>query len=204
MNQFSHKDFIGTDSPSSVARSELEPGEYLLWSARPDAARAARASMLILFFAVPWTAFSLFWMTMAALGVWQTDMGAVAWIFPLFGLPFVAVGLGMLSLPYFVYSRAKRTVYAITDRRAMIIVAGSTRSVESYGPADFGSLKRVERADGTGDLIFLTTEGRARRGSATKRDLGFLAIPDVGGVERIFKETFKASGGDALAAQGQP
>ena len=62
--------------------------------------------------------------------------GAFGVLFPLFGLPFVMVGVGMLSSPFWLRRRAKRTCYALTDRRAILWEAGWFGSVEvrSYGP----------------------------------------------------------------------
>jgi hypothetical protein len=85
----------------------------------------------------------------------------------------------------------------------MIIVAGKTRSVESYRAADFGNVKRVEHANGSGHLIFLTVEGRSSRGNATKREIGFMAIADVRRVEQIFNDAFKLAGGERVAARSQ-
>ena len=79
---------------------ELEPGERILWSGK-QLARLNLAGFAIWLFAVPWTAFALFWMAMAATGVRETEgAGALAWAFPLFGLPFVAAGIAMLAAPF--------------------------------------------------------------------------------------------------------
>src|SRR5436853_13261 len=93
--------------PDSAVRRELTHGESVLWTGRPDAARSSRAAYGCWIFAIPWTAFSLFW-TLSAAG-WLLPgpkHGSVA--FALFGLPFVLVGLGMLLAPYWAYSSARR------------------------------------------------------------------------------------------------
>jgi hypothetical protein len=42
-------------------------------------------------------------------------------LFPLFGVPFVLIGLGMLAAPYWMRRKAQNTVYALTDKRALIL-----------------------------------------------------------------------------------
>ena len=113
---------------------------------------------------IPWTAFALFWMAGASGllfggfggGNGPPGMGAFFICFPLFGIPFVLIGLGMLTSPFWAVRRAKRTCYALTDRRAILWEAGWFGRIEvrSYGPADLTRLRRVEYADGNGDLVF--------------------------------------------------
>ena len=83
-------DLTAPPQPEPIAPSlvlalerELEPGERVLWSGK-QLARVNPAGFAIWLFAVPWTAFALFWMAMAAAGVKATDGagGALAWAFP--------------------------------------------------------------------------------------------------------------------------
>jgi hypothetical protein len=48
----------------SILRRELMPGERLLWSGRSQPGKL-KAAFAIWFFAIPWTAFALFWEAMA-------------------------------------------------------------------------------------------------------------------------------------------
>ncbi len=73
---------------------EVEPGESVVWVGRPASGRFFLSMLPVLVFGVPWTAFSLFWVVMA---IAASPPGAMAIIFPLFGLPFVAIGAGMLG-----------------------------------------------------------------------------------------------------------
>ena len=68
--------------------AELRPGENILWQSSSDPRRSFRMGMVIMLFAVPWTAFAVFWMVKASQG------GA---FFALFGVPFVLIGCAMLS-----------------------------------------------------------------------------------------------------------
>ncbi len=51
-----------------------------------------------------------------------------SWLFfPLFGVPFLLIGLGMLAAPLWAYLRTRGTVYAVTEGRAVIILGGGAR-----------------------------------------------------------------------------
>jgi hypothetical protein len=72
-------------------------------------------------------AFAAFWIIMASgmtkgvprsLGPWM--------LFPLFGIPFLLVGLGVMLGPLWVYLGARKTVYAVTEKRALAIGSGTT------------------------------------------------------------------------------
>jgi hypothetical protein len=95
---------------------------------KQDPLSAVLASFLIYIFAIPWTVFSLFWEYMVVMP-WvahahnePTNMGlAFAIVFPIFGLPFVVIGFGMLLHLNFVWRKIYHSAYAITDRRALIM-----------------------------------------------------------------------------------
>jgi hypothetical protein len=111
--------------------------------------------------------------------------------FPLFGVPFVLIGLAMLSAPFWAYRKSSRTVYAITNKRVAIIESGKTRTVQSYSGEDLGTIKRIERADGSGDLTFAKKHYTDSEGRNRSSDISFIGIPQVRAVETILREAFK-------------
>jgi hypothetical protein len=136
---------------------------------------------------------------MASVGAFAGGGGLFA-CFPLFGLPFVVVGLGLLTSPFWLRQQAKRTCYALSDRRAIIWNAGWFGSVEvrSYGPGQLTRIRRVEYPDGCGDLIFeeLITFGSDSDGHRTTntRRYGFMAIPRVHEVEELLRKALPSEG----------
>ena len=178
-------------------RSELRDGERLLWVGQPRPGRIARQGIPLLLFGIPWTGFAVFWMAAASgllFGGGKGGPGGVfSLCFPLFGLPFVLLGFAMLSSPFWLWRKAKRTCYALTDHRAIIWQPGSWSGVEtrSYGPDVLGKTLRIEYGDGSGDLVFeeVTTvrEGRRSQRSSTTK-YGFLAIPNVRGIEELMRK----------------
>ena len=177
---------------------ELRDGERLLWVGQPNPARYAKKAIPIVLFGVPWTLFSLFWMAGAAgllFGAGGFRGGGVMnFVFPLFGLPFVLIGLGMLSSPYWLKKRAGRTFYAVTDQRAILWEAswlGSTE-VRAYDGEKLDRMRRVEYPGGEGDLIFeeFITYGRNSDGHRTSniKRHGFMAIDGVREVDELIRQ----------------
>src|SRR4029077_15515732 len=77
-------------------------------------------------------------------------------VFPVFGLPFVVIGLGIVLAPLWAYLKGRSTVYAVTNQRVLVITGNGTRSVKSYTPADIVSVEHRERPDGSGDVVICT------------------------------------------------
>ena len=185
---------MGSSDPSllpepvrALVQAEIQPGESLRWVEQPIPARLARASWPLVLFAIPWTAFALFWMWGAAQG--SAHAPGPFRLFPLFGLPFVLVGLGMLTSPVWVLRAAKSTVYVVSDRRALVIRAGLRGSVtvRAFEPEKLGDLSRNQRADGSGDLVFGQDVRTSSKGGTYRVDYGFLAVPNVREAEEFVR-----------------
>ncbi len=119
----------------------LDPGERLLWTGAPITGirftnRAIATSVFSLFI----LGFALFWTAGAGWGLWSGQwrnaegfLKAFLILFPLFGLPFVAVGLYGVFGHYLADARTRaRTRYALTDRRALIAIDGRERLLRSW------------------------------------------------------------------------
>jgi hypothetical protein len=74
-------------------------------------------------------------------------------------------------------SHLRRTLYAITDRRALILSVGEPRRTESYPPERIEFVRPVLGKGGRGDLYFTTMKGTGL--DAQRFDHGFLDIADV-------------------------
>ncbi|WP_054529058.1 PH domain-containing protein [Erythrobacter sp. SG61-1L] len=177
------------DPLNALLRQELQPGERILWQGRP-LGRFRPASLVMWLFAIPWTAFALFWTGMA----WTATQavpdaggwGLIDWVFPLFGLPFVLVGFGMLASPFLAPLRARRTLFAITDQRVLRLQKAGKLDVQSLPVSRVGGLQRTESRDGSGTLRIELADrapGDARSGSFELPD-----IPNVRMVESRLRE----------------
>ena len=166
---------------------ELEHGERGKWAGMPKPRLFTPASVGSFLFAIPWTGFSVFWICGAA-GFKIPEFNKPQDLFPLFGLPFLLIGLGMLSAPWWSYRSAFRTLYAITNQRAVIIKQGmSSNTVRSFTPSDLFDLEKVERRDGSGDVLFDLPRGMASN-NAGRALAGFFGVDDARSVEHMLRE----------------
>lgn len=180
-------DFLPGDL-GTLVDSELAKGERIAWIGQPIPGRMAQSSIPLVLFGIPFTAFAVFWMAMAS-GIAGRAGGGVRLFFVLWGIPFIVVGLGMLTSPFWIYRKALGTIYAITDRRALLVEKGlwGRIVVRSFEPSSLGALSRIQNADGSGSLVF---QREYRPGGRRGRfvDVGFLAVPDVKEVEERIRQ----------------
>jgi hypothetical protein len=169
-------------------RREVEAGEHILWMQQPIPRYFTAMSIGTFMFAIPWTAFAVFW-TCGASGFKLPDFSKGGFsLFPLFGLPFVLIGIGMLSTPLWAYRKASKTVYVITDRRAITFDAGWTTTIRSYFPDKLQNIHRKEKRNGTGDVVLGQRIWSGSEGGQQTQDLGFLNIRDPKTVEQMLRK----------------
>jgi hypothetical protein len=113
------------------------------------------------------------------------------------------VGIGIvLGTPIYQMWRAQRTVYALTNRRALVWFCQWHGGISptTYTPAQIANMFRRDYwflGQGAGDLVFHTvTKITVRTGSrgvggvsTSKTHFGFLAIDRVRDVEKLVRET---------------
>lgn len=182
----------------SILMAEVASDERLLWAARPSATRAFGRHVPLLFFGGCFTLFALFWISMAAgiTGLGRSMVGGgfglVSYVFPLLGVPFVVVGIYTMAKPFLASSQAGSGACGLTDKRAIIIEGGLTRSVKSYGPRDFQHIERRDLADGSSDVIFAREpyshyDHNTHHHRTGFTEIGFFGVPDGREAERIVR-----------------
>jgi hypothetical protein len=181
--------------------SILDSGETLLWSGQPKQGLRLRASDAYMIpFSLMWGGFAIFWETMALAiprgtkaGDEPHDAGLIAWFFPLWGIPFVAMGLYIIFGRFF-YDAAvrKKTFYAITNQRLIILKTLFSQNIASFDYAGLNTINVTERGDKSGDILFGTPNGMSSfagsgwPGSVKSAVPGFYLLPDARQVyERI-------------------
>ncbi len=175
-------------------RAELSPylhkDEEILWMGQPYTTTKYKPNPFLLIFMLVWTGFAVFW-TVAA----STAGG----LFGLFGLPFLAVGIGMLYMATIGgKKRMQNTVYAVTDRRAIILTNGRSTNMTEYifSRLPSISLEQVQGTTGTirfqPEVIYHNYRGRYNRRSSmtiTESDnMAFVAIDEVQKVYNLISE----------------
>jgi hypothetical protein len=164
-------------------RRELQPNESIEWIGQPDPNRMMRAGFVFWLFFTPWTLFACFWIVQAGgLEVLNSTRTGLARFFPLFGLPFLFIGLGGLSAPFWMRRRARSTIYVVTSQRAIEISGRKRVTVRSYLPEQLRDLVRTENADGSGDLQI--SASAATDGNGNRAKSGFYGVANVREVER--------------------
>ena len=177
-----------------LVHDELRPTERIVWSATPRPGRLAKKAMPKVWFGIPWTAFAIFWIAGAS-GFKAPDFSHGAGLFPLFGVPFVLIGFGMLSAPYWAARKAAASAYVITNERVLLFEPrffGGT-DIRSFLPHQLLDIRRVQLPDGSGDLILdrkVTTDGE---GSKTTTDIGLFGVSEVKEVESMVQNLAKAA-----------
>ncbi|HSC86515.1 MAG TPA: hypothetical protein VLC09_04565 [Polyangiaceae bacterium] len=160
----------------TTLRGYLDPGEAVRWSALPAPDAFAKEARGFVYFSIPWLAFIAFWTFMAQKG---------SGIFAAFSLPFWLVGFWMLLAPIRARKRAGKTLYAITNKRAVILETGKETTLRSFYPRDLGDLTLVERRPGHGDLIITHDVSRDSDGDKRSTKIGFFGIDDIKKVSRM-------------------
>lgn len=138
-----------------IIQQELDSSERLLWAGRPKQGVIFRGyDIFMVPFSLLWGGFAIFWEIMA-LQIPSDKAGAVSIVFPLFGIPFVLIGL-YLIFGRFLYDakRREKTFYGLTDQRAIIVSGLFSKGVKSLNLKTMSDVSLSERAGGYGTIVF--------------------------------------------------
>lgn len=182
--------------------SELETSERIQWIDMPIPRYFTPAATGAFLFAIPWTAFAIFWMCGAA-GFKIPDFRNGADLFPLFGVPFLLIGFAMLSSPFWAYRKSFKTVYVITNRRAITFDGGWSTTIRSYPTDKLADIYRKEKRDGTGDVIISRRAWRDSDGDRQFEELGFLRVSNPKQIEEMLKKLAEQDGAGQPATRSE-
>lgn len=155
-------DIMNWQTPEDVVRAHIEPDEQVRWCGQPlQGIRLSRQDLFLIPFSLLWGGFAILWEVMA-LGIFfcasaEEDAPPlpVAIIFPLFGLPFVLIGLYLIFGRFFVDARRRaRTFYGITDSRIIILTGLFSQTVKTLNLRTLSDLSMSQKADGSGTITF--------------------------------------------------
>ena len=162
--------------PLDAAKREARVGEEMLWAARPVGKSWRGEAIGRLVFGLVFGGFALLWTTIAYYGVTDAeDSSFMVYLFPLFGLPFLFVGFGMLYSTATVARRLMSTVYALSNQRFLILTDWPRYAAFSVELATISSVKKSAKLDGSGSLVLVHT------GEGAPSET-FAGIPAVAGV----------------------
>ena len=172
---------IGLEITLYLQRAVLRSGEKIIWRGRPTPSAAIQTGWAEILFGLFFFSFAVFWTIGAS---------AAGGFFGLFGVPFMAVGAWMLSKPIRTKRRARRTYYAITNRRALIITRQDGYRVDSVYASEFTQFSRKDKHDGTGSIRFRKSVIRGRKGSyqLTTFSDGLWGVDDIRGADHALSK----------------
>jgi hypothetical protein len=186
------------DDLQKLVNRELQARENVIWSAQPGLRRFVVQGLAVAAFGAVWTALIL-------LGIWQFigfwgggpvvpfDIATLV-----LGIPFLLIGLGLLSAPYWAIRKARRTAYALTGRRVLIVERTTwSRTVRSCEFAQLGRMVRRENSAGRGDLILQEIFDRGGDGQLYIKEIGLFGLTNVREVEKLIKDTMARAAGTA-------
>jgi hypothetical protein len=142
-------------TPAPAIEQELSSSERLVWSGQPRGGIRLRASdAFIIPFGLLWCGFAIFWEVMA-LTATAKGAGPIAIAFPLFGVPFVVIGLYLVFGRFIVDSRIReRTFYGLTSERIIVVSGLFSRRTKSLNLRTLSDISLTERPDGSGTITF--------------------------------------------------
>lgn len=199
-----------TPELDAAVRDELREGEELWYAGMPASKYLGRRMWPVALFGLFFGGFAAFWIGTAAWGVWfgggsgkpASGLGPFI-LFPLAGLPFLAVGLAMVSSPFWAGRIAARTACCVTNQRVLQIQRGRSVKVRSWSPQDLEEVAKTVHSDGRGDLVFSTTFKPGAKGGVRSMPQGFYGVPEPRACEQALlalKETFRNASAPQTAA----
>jgi len=133
----------------SALRLHLSPGERLLWIGQPvGGLRLTPQDLLLVPFSLLWGGFAFFWEA----SVLRSNAPL---LFRLWGVPFVLMGVYLIVGRFFHDAwRRSRTLYGLTDQRAIILGGGVSRRLTSLALRSLPELSITEERNGRGTISF--------------------------------------------------
>jgi len=153
MNEYTIRNAV-----NELLQGEIVPDEEILWVGQPDPAVIfTNADIFLVPFSILWGGFAVSWecsaLFMPVVSNHGTSFPLI--IFPLFGLPFVIIGL-YITFGRFIYKKWKKqhTYYAITNKRAIILSDSRRGNIRAVRIDTLQGLSRNMRSDGHGSITF--------------------------------------------------
>lgn len=173
--------------PRLRARVErkLDLNERLVWAGKPVPWAFSKKTLGAMLFGIPWSFITAIVMSGFIYSFFFTEDGrgeplALKIGICIFFVPFVTIGVGMLGAPLWARLRTPHWVYAVTDKRALIIGLFHTRD---WRASELEFIDRADHRNGRSDLFFArgqaTANGGLNNGSVhlVSRLIGFRNLP---------------------------
>ena len=173
-----------TWDPDLTIKAELQPGEIVRWTGRPSFlpvlwSQAFTICFGIAFAGLPTIIIADTWIKWTNNEIEPTG----GMIITAFVSLFMVVGVGITAGGLLEAFGVRRTVYAVTNRRALIIKALLTHRVLAIAPSGMNAFEWHENRNGTGSITIRREVHHDSDGKNTTT-LGFIGTGDVRGAVR--------------------
>jgi uncharacterized membrane protein (UPF0136 family) len=166
-----------SESDSGQMREDLvpadliEPDEKLVWASRPSVPALVRRTrwVVALVAVVAVVGPVLMWIFLG-----QLREAAPGIFYALVALIVVADLLPVALMYLMLHAQTRRLIYAITDRRALLVYEGKKTMSRSFTPAELSERQVVRRGGRTGDIYFPAVET-----SKPGQPMGWIGLEDV-------------------------
>src|SRR5574344_1144259 len=160
------KDRISIKFKEKLERA-LSADESVLWAAEPAPVFAKK-----IFFCLMFLLFFILWLAIDSFNAWTASLFAIIIV------AFIFLGSKV---------RFKKTLYVITNKRAMIIQRAKTYTIRSYPPHLLQFIYLTEKQMGIGDLIFEENISVTPSRSRKVQQFGFMNVRKVKLVEQMLR-----------------
>lgn len=168
----------------------LDINEDILWCDKPAKRYVfTSADIFTTLFGIVWLAFSLFWVITAFSITGDVETSSIN-IFPFLGIPFVFIGLYLLFFRHiFGALKRKNMIYALTNKRAMIVHIGKRQYVQEYRYENISNIQMKCDDNDMGSIFFLTGAiNYNRNGRSYASTSGIFGIKDTKKVYKILSQ----------------
>lgn len=167
---------------------QLDGDEHVLWTAVPNWRRAARQKILAALLGAVVCTYAVYEIFFKHGTSGLSALTRISW-----GI-FFLLGLQLLIAPFRSAWQLRRTLYALTNRRAFVIMMGRQISVQTFKTFRLGHVETLMDGTGGGDLIFGRALQYAPGGPRYEREVGFYALEDVPAAVAALKASHQRPG----------
>jgi hypothetical protein len=129
----------------TLLADKLQPGERVLFAVRPDLRVTLRNKLFLLWIGIPWCAGSL-------------SLYFAGRASPMVALPLAMVGIALVAAPIIMAIDTRYTIYAITDRRALIVRDGFRPDIVSCPFERMDATPEIMAPGGKGGHLYFASD----------------------------------------------
>lgn len=176
-------------------QAELAPDEQIVWMEQPLARPLLWPCVMLSFMGLLLTGAGIYiWVTQVQAFDEIPEAGTAAWMMPALCLLMVLAGLLIgVGSPLLILRGLRRTVYVLTNKRALALQGIFGRTIRSFEPTALGNISRKDRADGSGDLLFARELKRDSEGNSHYEPVGFLYVRNVREIEGLIRDLARST-----------